>query len=74
MSKAKLKSAPPAPRFSFFVFSRLYLQPDGAFLAKPAGIYRAETLNEALAAVSAAARSRAPILFRVDQIIEPERK
>lgn len=69
------KTGPQSPTTGhhlFFVFSRLYPQPDGAFLARPAGIYRAETLDQALAAVTAAARSRAPMLFRLDQILNPE--
>ena len=71
MPKSGLHS-PPGHRLSFFVFSRLKLQPDGALIARSCGIYRAATLEEALAAATIDAHSRGPLLFRLEQIIKPE--
>ena len=64
------KYAGPWPRF--FVFSRLLLQPDGSFIARPAGMFAAETLDQALASATIQARTAGPLLFRLDKVLTPE--
>ena len=65
--------AGPAPtatrRMSFYILSRLYVQPDGRFLARPAGIYKAYTLDQALATATYQANTSLPMLLRCDVVL-----
>jgi hypothetical protein len=62
---------PARRQISFFCFSRLLLQPDGSFIARPAGMFAAETLDQALATATIQARTAGPLLFRLDKVLQP---